>query len=365
MAINYTWTNKPKPLAKPTEDQGVAFFRSLVKSGALTVLACYGWLRVRLSKKPTLLILTYHRILPMDDPTRAAEQPSMVTSPQALDKHIRLVKKLGAEPIHLNDWLERNKQGQTLPKLAVAFTFDDGWRDNYQHAHPLLKAQNAPATIFLVTRMIDTDKTFWPEQVLRILTSHSIPANDHSFDWLRPHLPAPTSGNGASPLSLIEADNVVTRLKSMDDTVILESLENLYDAHPELASSESSRSILNGSELKEMSKDDLVRYGAHTRNHYRLNRLKDDQVLKKEIVDCLSDIKTLGDAYVPVFCYPNGDITGKGETLVSDHYDAACTTKTGWNRAGCNPYDLHRFNLHDGNSSSNRTLLATIGRGLL
>lgn len=365
MAINYTWTNKPKPLAKPTEAQGVAFFRSLVKSGALSTLACYGWLRVRLSKKPTLLILTYHRILPTDAPERAAEQPGMVTSPQALDKHIRLVKKLGAEPIHLNEWLERNKQGQPLPRLAVAFTFDDGWRDNYQHAHPLLKAQNAPATIFLVTRMIDTDKTFWPEQVLRILTSHTIPANDHSFDWLRAHLPTPTSGNDVSPLSLIEADGVVTRLKSMDDAALLAYLEKVYEEHPELTPPDSSRSILSTTELHEMSKDNLIHYGAHTRHHYRLNRLSDNQVLKEEIVGCLRDIEAFCDASVPVFCYPNGDITGKGETLVADHYQAACTTKTGWNRAGCNPYDLHRFNLHDGNSYSDRTLLATIGRGLL
>ncbi|MEP6408556.1 MAG: polysaccharide deacetylase family protein, partial [Marinobacter sp.] len=136
----------------------MAFFRSLVKSGALTVLACYGWLRVRLSKKSTLLILTYHRILPADAPERSAEQPGMVTSPQALENHIRFARKLGAEPIHLSDWLDRNRQGKPLPRLAVAFTFDDGWQDNYQHAYPTLKAHNAPATIFLVTRMIDTGK---------------------------------------------------------------------------------------------------------------------------------------------------------------------------------------------------------------
>lgn len=343
----------------------MAFIRALVKSGALTLLAGYGWLRIRFLNSPTLLILTYHRILPSDDPVRAAEQPGMVTSPEAFDSHIRLVKKLGAETIHLNDWLEWNKQGRALPKLAVAFTFDDGWRDNYQYAYPRLKAQKAPATVFLVTSMVDTNKTFWPEQVLRILTSHTIQADDQSFDWLRPHLTVPTSGTEDSPLSLIEADGVVTRLKSMDDAAILANLKNVYETHPELAPTRSSRSILNGQELQEMSRDDLVRYGAHTRHHYRLNCLKDDQILKEEIVDCLSDLKALDESAVPVFCYPNGDITGKGETLVSEHYNAACTTKTGWNRAGCNPYDLHRFNLHDGNSYSNRTLLATIGRGLL
>lgn len=343
----------------------MAFFRSLVKSGVLTLLAGYGWLRIRFSRTPTLLILTYHRVLPSDDPSRNAEQPGMLTSPDALDKHIRVAKKLGAEPIHLDDWLSRNSQGKTLPKLAVVFTFDDGWRDNYQYAYPCLKAHSAPATIFLVTRMIDTDRTFWPEQILTLLTYQPIPADDNVFDWLTPLIPSNVNGANGQALTLIEADEVITRLKSLDDAAILAGLDKIYQKHPELAPTESSRSILNTSELAEMSENDLVRYGAHTRHHFRLNRLESEDTLKEEIVGCLKDIKALSNASVPVFCYPNGDITDKGEALVSEHYKAACTTKTGWNRAGCNPYDLHRFNLHDGNSYSGRTLLATIGRGLL
>lgn len=343
----------------------MAFFRSLIKSGALSVLACYGWLRLRLVNKPTLLILTYHRILPKDSPERAAEQPGMVTSPQALENHIRVARKLGAEPIHLSDWLDRHGQGKPLPRLAVAFTFDDGWQDNYQYAYPTLQAEKAPATIFLVTKLIDTSKTFWPEQVLSLLTRRVIPDKAPDFDWLRPFLPTKPISNGSTPLSLLEADAVIARLKSLEDAAIIDGLEKIYEAHPEFAPTTSGRTILSSSELAEMSKDGLVMYGAHTRHHYRLNRLKDEKTLKEEIVDCLEDLGYLGQSATPVFCYPNGDITGKGENLVSNTYKAACTTKTGWNLAGCNPYDLHRFNLHDGNSHSKRTLLATIGRGLL
>lgn len=342
----------------------MAFIRSLLKSGAMTLLACYGWLRIRFSKRPTLLILTYHRILPASAPERLSEQPGMITTPETLEQHIRFTRKLGAEAVHLNDWLKRNNLGERLPKLSVAFTFDDGWRDNYQYAFPRLRAEHTPATIFLVTSMIGSQNIFWPEQVLRLLTSTVVPRKDPSFDWLRPHLPATTNPLTA-PLSLKDADSVISRLKSMEDTIIIGELQKLYETHPELAPQDQSRSILNAAEISEMSKTGLIAYGAHTRHHFRLNRLKDDQVLKEEIVDCMQDVKSLSPAAIPVFCYPNGDITGNGKALVSEHYDAACTTKTGWNVAGCNPFDLHRFNLHDGNSGSNRDLLATIGRGLL
>lgn len=342
----------------------MALLRRFLKTGALTFLAVYGWLRIRLLSQPTLLILTYHRVLPAGSAERASEQPGMIITPEALEKHIQLVRKLGAKPVHLTDWIENDKQGQRLPKLCVAFTFDDGWRDNYQHAFPVLKEQKIPATIFLVTKMIGSQGIFWPEQVLRLLTSMAIPAESSSFDWLRPHLPA-SCRTGDRPLSVLEADAVIVSLKKLDDETIITALNNLYLNHPEFAPAKNSRSILNQKELSEMSKDGLVAYGAHTRRHFRLNRLKSKEDLHEEIVVCLEDLQSLTSACVPVFCYPNGDITNNGESLVSDHYDAACTTKTGWNTRGCNPLDLHRFNLHDGNSGSNLALLATIGRGLL
>lgn len=154
--------------------------------------------------------------------------------------------------------------------------------------------------------MVDSDETFWPEQVLKLLTSQAIPEDDESFDWLRPHLPSSTTSGKGSPLSLVEADAVISRLKSLDDATILANLENVYQAHPDLASTESSRAILNTSELEEMSSDGLMRYGAHTRHHYRLNRLNDEQMLKEEITGCLDDIKALSKASVPSSAIPTG-----------------------------------------------------------
>ena len=343
----------------------MATIRSIIKFWALSAFAVYGWLCVKFTRRPTLIILTYHRVLPESAIERKREQPGMVISPRNLERHIGLTRSLGAVFTHLDEWLEKKATGAPLPKLAVAFTFDDGWRDNYAHGYPVLHREQIPATIFLVTQLVDTDKTFWPEQVLRLLTSNTISTNDNSFGWLRPHLPVSVTEGECRPLSLLEGDEVISRLKSMDDESILANLEKVYEANPHLAPAKTERAILSSSELDEMSTGGLVRYGAHTRHHYRLNRLDNKQLLKEEIAGCSDDLKALDTASVPIFCYPNGDITSEGEALVSENYEAACTTKTGWNRADCDPYDLHRFNLHDGNSHSSRALLATIGRGLL
>jgi peptidoglycan/xylan/chitin deacetylase (PgdA/CDA1 family) len=289
----------------------------------------------------------------------------MVITPTNLRRHIRLIRKIGAVPIHLDEWLHRRTAGKSLPALSVALTFDDGWRDNYLYAFPILRDEKVPATIFLVTNMVNTENTFWPEQVIKLLRTPGLDLNDPDLGWLRPYLRE--LANKPTPLSLLEADQVINRLKSLDDATILSYLASCAPPRPERqhVDPENSLAILQNDDLAAMSKDNLVKYGGHTRDHFRLNRLNSTEALEQQIAGCLSDLESMKVNSTRIFCYPNGDITDTGEQLVADHYQAACTTKTGWNQATRSDYDLHRFNLHDGNSSTPRTLLATIGRSLV
>lgn len=60
---------------------------------------------------------------------------------------IVLVSKANARPSSV----VRVRRG-TLPQKPVLLTFDDGYKDNFTHAYPILKRYNFRATIFLVTR---------------------------------------------------------------------------------------------------------------------------------------------------------------------------------------------------------------------
>jgi UDP-2,3-diacylglucosamine pyrophosphatase LpxH len=72
--------------------------------------------------------------------------------------------------LSLNELLERWRTDQLdASKAYCVITFDDGWQDNYQYAFPVLKHYGLPATIFLATDFIGTDRWFWPDQHHQIL----------------------------------------------------------------------------------------------------------------------------------------------------------------------------------------------------
>lgn len=341
----------------------MARFKSYIKFLMDGALAIYAWLCLKLNGKPTLLIFTYHRVLPEYDPERTTEQPGMIVSPESLSGHIRFAERLGAQIMSLEDWVARKQSGGSLPRLSVAFTFDDGWKDNFDHAFPVLQNRRTPATIFLVTNLIGSNRGFWPEQIIKLVTSHgALDLGNSSFNRLRPYLEATAIKQRA--LSTEEADQLVGRLKALHDEEIVQSLDEIYQAEPSLQPPPQ-RFILNEDELRYMEASGHIHYGAHTRNHYRLNKIESEAALTEEIAGCAEDLRRLALKPGVLFCYPNGDTSELGEALVAEHYSGACTTQTGWNRANCDAFQLKRFNLHDGNSGSNRTLLATIGRGLI
>ncbi|PFG54810.1 polysaccharide deacetylase [Marinobacter sp. LV10R520-4] len=338
--------------------------KQVLKQARNSLFAAIALMKIKLKSSPSLVILTYHRILPGQSPLRQTEQPGMIATPEALDMHISLLKQLGAEFVSLDAWLDAQRQKKTLPRLAVAVTFDDGWQDNYEHAFPVLKKHKVPATIFLVSKRINTPWQFWPEQVLDLLISHAHHLDHDALQWLRPYLgDRPTSKQSASPYTILQADSVINRLKALDDHTIETNLERTRNELPALSQADlNARPLLNKQELDAMLASGLITFGAHTRHHYRLNHLGNPSDLENEIAGSRTDLEELDLKPVNIFCYPNGDITGKGEQLVQSHFIAACTTERGWNKTPINPFSLRRFNFHDGNGSTPLSFLASLGR---
>lgn len=95
-----------------------------------------------------LPILMYHTVLP--DTANSTGN----TQPNTFKDHMETIKAAGfnsISPFELVDYLEGKAN---LPNDPILITFDDGYKDNYTNAYPILKDLDMQATIFTITSRI-------------------------------------------------------------------------------------------------------------------------------------------------------------------------------------------------------------------
>lgn len=90
-----------------------------------------------------LPVLMYHHVTP---------NPGLVTvSPQTFASHMAWLAKNGWHTLGAAEIEAFFKGGGELPEKSVVVTFDDGYLDNYMHAHPVLAEFGQRALLFVVT----------------------------------------------------------------------------------------------------------------------------------------------------------------------------------------------------------------------
>ena len=100
-------------------------------------------------------IITYHRVVPDFAASARRTIPAMLVSRQMLEQHLDwLGRRLCF--VSLAELGSRLEDGGAFERPVAAVTFDDGYRDVYEHAFPLLKRKGIPAAVFVVTGLIGT-----------------------------------------------------------------------------------------------------------------------------------------------------------------------------------------------------------------
>lgn len=103
-------------------------------------------------------ILMYHSISNCNESVHPYYQ--ICTSPVMFDKQMRFLHENGYQIIDLTALVENMKAGKEVAPQSVVLTFDDGFRDFYTNAFPILQKYGFPATVFLATGFIDEAARF-------------------------------------------------------------------------------------------------------------------------------------------------------------------------------------------------------------
>lgn len=330
-----------------------ALLRNSLKNLAISAAASLGPQRWS-GREPRLWVLMYHRILPLDDPRARIEEPGMIVSPATFEMHLQELRR-HFQFVSLGGWLAARERGATLPSRACAITFDDGWRDNHQFAWPILQRHLVPATIFVVSDMIGTDRSFWPNRLARLLhAADSGWRTTPSLQWLAARVPMQNPDNNFRETLAVCID----RCKSLPEgellALITASEQVLTTALPDQPD------LMDWSQVRELADSGLITFGSHTRNHMRLLPGADRQRLLGEVIGSKMQIEEQLQRQVDLFCYPNGDASPLAQRAVAEHYRGAVTTTRGINDRKTPAPHLYRVGLHEDVSDTPSKLLARL-----
>jgi hypothetical protein len=104
-------------------------------------------------------IFMLHHVNP-EKPGRFEPNRILKITPQFLELVIRQVRQSGFEIVSLDEAHFRLIEGD-YGKPFVCFTFDDGYRDNLEHAYPIFKRHNLPFAVYVPTDYADGRGDLW------------------------------------------------------------------------------------------------------------------------------------------------------------------------------------------------------------
>jgi len=110
-----------------------------------------------ISRTVSIPILMYHYL---GTPPANADiyRRDLSVAPQLFAAQLDRMQAEGYSIISLYDLVAHLLAGASLPEKPVVLTFDDGYRDNYENAFPLLRERGLTATFFIVTDFIDRER---------------------------------------------------------------------------------------------------------------------------------------------------------------------------------------------------------------
>ncbi|MBW2146702.1 MAG: polysaccharide deacetylase family protein [Deltaproteobacteria bacterium] len=116
-------------------------------------------------------ILTYHGI---DARPRGVPVSQLFVPPEQFRKHVKTLVLRGYESLRMSELADCLQDGVKAPGKRVVFTFDDGFRDNYEHVLPLLTLHGCVGTFFVVVHRIGGIGEWSPKTAGPLLTWNQI-----------------------------------------------------------------------------------------------------------------------------------------------------------------------------------------------
>jgi len=226
--------------------------------------------------------------------------------------------------VSLEEAVWRMHQGHSTQPF-VAFTFDDGYRDNIETAYPILQSFCVPFTLFVCSGFVDRATPIWWLSLEQIIQKNNVielklPGTRHVLHCIGKHEKRRAFEQAMLLLSKVSNDELQECM-----TVLCAEMD-----HDAMALVE--REMSTWEMLRELNKNPLVTIGAHTRSHPFLPYLTLEEA-RREMIDAQERIEQMIGSRPEFFAYPYGfeGAVNEREVILAQEvgFKAAFTTRKG------------------------------------
>jgi peptidoglycan/xylan/chitin deacetylase (PgdA/CDA1 family) len=302
------------------------------------------------------MVLLYHRVAELD------RDPQLLSvSPERFDEQMRMIAR-AYQPISLRYLASCVRHGG-IPSRAVVVTFDDGYEDNLTFAKPILERYKVPATVFVASGVVDSDREFYWDKLEDIfLSDRALPhrlditigskvmgwdfngetsgCGDTSWNAL---MPAVTQRQAAY-LSLCD---MLRPLPANQQQSLIDELCRWANIS---ASARPTHRAMTAEQVCLLAEGGLIEIGAHTVDHPILATLTPGEQ-RRQVLESKLELERMIDQPVLSFSYPYGtrsSYTPETEAAVrSAEYECACSNFPGTANRGTDPLQLPRVLVRD------------------
>lgn len=276
-------------------------------------------------------------------------------TPTQFEQQLKVLASIGEfiSADDIKDFIQKNK---ALPSKSIIITFDDGLKEQYDKALPVLDKLGIPAIFFANTKPI-TERKILTVHKIHILRSIISPED---FKFLI-QTAITKAGIQLNQKEITEKAKLTYRYDTQDqkevkyllnfalDFKLKEAIiDRIFSEHFGTDEAEMSKELyFTENQVKELGKRGYL--GCHSHNHYPIGML--DEIEKNYEVKYSKEIlEKICHLEIFAFSYPYGSFEaceGSTDVLLNNNFVFSFTMERAVNTAINNPYYISRFDTND------------------
>ncbi|MDC0707348.1 polysaccharide deacetylase family protein [Stigmatella sp. ncwal1] len=287
-----------------------------------------------------ILIVSYHRVVGDFTGELQRSIPGLLISQETFRRHLEEASSAGYAFATMGEAVDVMNGAKVAKQDLCVVTFDDGYRDVYRYAYPVLKQMGVPAIVYLPTDFIGTNRRFNHDRLFHLV-------NRAKQRRLKPYFSTLTGP--ALELMVPIMSGRKTASAALDDFIgehsagalveVIEALERELGGGPDMLPEQGD--IMGWDEVRRMAQDGFE-FGAHTLGHTVLT-LEPREVVEREILESKLAIEREVPIQVKDFAYCNGWYSDEIISVLKQHgFRSGVTTEDLLNRIGGDPFTLKR-----------------------